>query len=162
VLDSPSAPAIAFIREKIKRSNLSMEVTTMADQQCGEVTLGNVSFRTDPHDYEPLAWPRRYSVHRVIGGKNVIQDFGVNPKDAVLRLKSGQQCTLNRDTVAALDEMFRARGASYTLTDWLGNEFTVFMSHFHPRPSEPETFTYEMNLQVTGVVKLFGSPFQTA
>lgn len=132
----------------------------MADEGCGEVTLGDVRFRTDPREYTPLAWPRRYSVHPVIGGKSVIQDFGVNPKDAMLTLKSGQQCTLDNDTQAALHQMYLARGASYRLTDWLGNEFTVFMTRFHPRPSQPEKFTYEMDLQVMDVVKLSGSPFE--
>src|SRR5713101_4853784 len=120
----------------------------MAGEGFGELMIANVRFRTDPREYTPLTWPRRHSVHPVIGGGVMIQDFGVHPKDIKLTLKSGQEWKLDKDTVAALHRLFRAPNPTYTLSDWLDNEFTVFMARYDPLPSEPHLFTYELDLHV--------------
>ena len=129
----------------------------MAAKGFSEVALGDVLFRVDHREYAPLTWPRRHSVHPVIGGGVTIQDFGVHPKDVKLVLTSGYQQPMATSTVARLHELFRARNSQYTFSDWLDNEFTVFFARFDPRPLEPDKFTCEIELQVTAVHKLLVS-----
>jgi hypothetical protein len=134
-------------------------VRRVPEEGFGQVTLGGVRFHTDPNQYSPLTWPRRYSVHQGIGGSVTIQDFGVSPQDVRLLLRSGPQWKLDRQTVAELHRLARASNPTYTFTDWLDNEFSVFFGRFDPRPSDSGTFTFEMELHVMSVSRLLGSPF---
>jgi hypothetical protein len=125
----------------------------------GKITLASIQLTTDPATYEAHVWPKRFSKHPGIGGSVTIQDFGHYAKDLVLRLSSGNQF-LTYATVQAISAAHRTKGATYTLTDWLGNEFTVFISSFNPKVTFiDDLHTYEMELHVTAITKLFGASY---
>jgi hypothetical protein len=128
----------------------------------GGVFLDNVRFPTNPDVYEPLNWKKRETVFPSIGGKVTIQDFGVYMKDDTIRLASGQGQFLDEATVIALHTRWRTRGATYTLTDWLRNNFTVFIREFVPVNYRPDLYRYTMALQVTQIVQLWGTVFTGA
>ena len=124
----------------------------------GKITIGSTQLTTDPETYEAL-WPKRWSKHRGIGGSVTIQDFGHVSKDLVLRLSSGKQF-LTYATVQAISAAHRTKGATYALTDWLGNEVTVFIGSFSPKVTFiDDLHTYEMELHVTAITKLFGASY---
>jgi hypothetical protein len=123
-----------------------------------------VTFSTDPNTYEPLNWQKRHSVHMVIGGKIVIQDFGTFMRDNALNLRGAPPQFLDEPTVIALHTRFRTKGASYGFTDWIGNVFTVFIREFVPVPFRKgadqaggvvSLYTYSMALRVLSITKLF-------
>ena len=125
----------------------------------GSLYLGGVRFTTDPGVYQ-RQWPKRASKHPGIGGSITIQDFGRFAKDMTLTLQSGQHQLLESSVVESLEAMASVRGATYTLTDWSGNELTVFIVDFRA----DQTFvgslcTYAMELHVLGVTKLFGATY---
>ena len=127
----------------------------------GQVSIGNVQLTTDPTPYETYEWPKRMSEHPGVGGSMTWQDFGVIAKDCVLTLGSGENQMLEKSVVVSLDTMYRTKGGTYTLTDWLGNEFTVLIRNFKPTPTFLGTlYTYTMTLRVTAITKLFGSTYQ--
>jgi hypothetical protein len=129
----------------------------------GKITLGGVQLSTDPETYEPLLWEKRYSVQSGLNGALTIQDFGTFKKDNRIRLVSGASQFLDQATVAALHAKFRERGASFTLTDWIGNEFTVFIAAFRPVPTFlDDLWTYDLELVVINIVKLFGAVYTEA
>ena len=126
----------------------------------GTVYLGGVQFTTDPAPYEAYQWPKRMSEHPVIGGSVIIQDFGVFQKDLTIALGSGATQFLEKSVIVSLDTMFRTKGATYTLTDWLGNEMTVYVAAFQPTATFLGTlYTYTMTLRVRTITKLFGSTY---
>lgn len=125
----------------------------------GGITIGDVRLSTDPETYEPFNWTKRYSVHKHIGGGQTIQDFGVFQRDNTLKLASGERQILDTATVIALHVQYRTRGVSFSFTDWLGNTFTVFYTTFVPIPFRPNLWRYTMDLQVTTIAQLFGSPY---
>jgi len=134
----------------------------------GSVVLDGVQFSTDPSVYEPLNWPKRYSVHQTIGGRVVIQDFGTFQKDNTLRLGSGDRNILDDPVVQAIHTRYRSRGSAYTLVDWLSNQFTVFIKNFDPIPlkqgvgstgATESLYRYVLDLHVLAIVKLFGLTF---
>ena len=86
----------------------------------------------------------------------VVQDFGPAPSDTLLTLKSGP-AKLPSEAMRRLQSLFMA-GGGHTVTDWLDNEFTVFIKSFSPRPVDSTRWDYEMMLIVTKVTKLNGSP----
>jgi hypothetical protein len=134
----------------------------------GSVVLGGTQFSTDPSPYEPLNWAKRHSIQPVIGGGVVIQDFGTFMRDNTLKLGSGNERFMALDVVLALHTKFRAPGATYLFTDWLSNQFMVFIKAFVPVPfkmggdglgNTVSLFTYTMDLQVTTILKLLGTPY---
>ena len=125
----------------------------------GAVFLGNVRFSTNPATYEPLNWKKRYSVTPTIGGGVTIQDFGLFMKDDLFKLASGQGQFLDQATFLALHALFRQAGVVFTLTDWLQNNFTVFIKDFVPVPFKTDLYTYSMDLQVTSINLLWGSVY---
>jgi hypothetical protein len=129
----------------------------------GGVILGGLTFTTDPSTYEPLNWQKRFSTQMAIGGRVTIQDFGTFMKDNTLRLASGDRNFLEDSAVIELHTKYRALGLTYTLTDWLSNEFTVFIKSFVPVPFKkgPGTslYTYNLELHVTTIVKLWGAVY---
>ena len=137
----------------------------MAILTIGKVILGGLTLDTDPQIYEPLNWEKRHSVLPGIQGAVTIQDFGHFAKDNTLRLASGRTGYLNQSKVAAIHDAFRTKAATFTLTDWIGNEFTVFIREFRPVPTfigiddTDNLFTYTMELQVVVITKLFGAVF---
>lgn len=130
----------------------------------GAVVLGGTTFNTDPDPYEHQIWPKRASYHKTIGGGQVIQDFGLRQTDLVLQLGSGEGQFIDEVVRAALNVLYATRGATWTLTDYLGNEFTVFIRNFQPtifKMGGNATFTatqlyhYKMDLQVQSIQKLY-------
>lgn len=131
----------------------------------GQVFLDGVQFTTDPSVYETLNWEKRYNVTQAIGGKVTIQDFGTFMKDNTVKLGSGNANVLNHTVVLALHDRFRVRGVQYTYTDWLSNNFSVFIKRFVPivlkRGIDPAgnlttLYTYEMELHVLNITTLLG------
>ncbi len=137
----------------------------MAITTIGRIVLDGVTFDTDPQTYEPLNWRKRQTVLRGISGSVTIQDFGTFKKDNTIRLVSGATGFLNQSTVATFHTKFRTKAATFTLTDWLDNEFSVFIMDFRPVATfiglddSDNLFTYSMDLQVLDIVKLFGAAF---
>lgn len=126
----------------------------------GTVYLGGVRFTTDPVPYEAYEWPKRMSEHPVLGGSVIIQDFGTHKKDLTITLGSGDKQYLEQSVVTSLDTMYRTKGATYQLTDWLGNDMTVFIAAFKPTGTFLGTlFTYTMTLRVRAIATLFGSAY---
>ena len=125
----------------------------------GQIYLDDERFTTDPAVYE-RQWPKRASEHPGIGGSLTIQDFGRFAKDMLLTLQSGEQQYMEQDLVETLDGMAGTPGATYTLTDWSGNEFTVFILAFDPKPTFLGTlFTYTMRLRVLAITTLWGTSY---
>lgn len=126
----------------------------------GTVFLDGVQFTTDPQVYQPFNWEKRRSVHEGIGGAVTIQDFGIFAKDNTVRLASGAQGFMEQTVVETLHTKFRTKAAVFTLTDWVDNEFTVFIINFAPVPTFlGSLFVYQMELRVLGIAKLFGTVF---
>ena len=126
----------------------------------GTVYLGGVRFTTDPVPYESYDWPKRMSEHPVLGGSVILQDFGTHAKDLTITLGSGQTQVLEQSVVTALDTMYRTKGATYQLTDWQGNDMTVFIAHFKPTRTFLGTlFTYTMTLRVRAIATLLGNAY---
>lgn len=139
----------------------------------GGVVLGGVTFNTDPNPYEHQNWKKRFSVFKTIGGGQVIQDFGLVQADLTVQLASGQAQFIDEVVRAALQTLYATRGASYTFTDYLGNDFTVFIQNFIPTifkmgggasPSYTATqvYHYKMELQVITINKLYGVTYTGA
>lgn len=125
----------------------------------GNVSLDGVTFSTDPETYEPLNWQKRANVRRGLAGAVTIQDYGTFAKDNTLRLESGDQY-VDQEFVAIMHAKFRTRGATYTLLDWLGNEFVVFITEFVPVPTFiGDLWTYSMSLQVLDIPSLFSTNY---
>jgi hypothetical protein len=126
----------------------------------GRVILNGITFATDPRTYRPLNWEKRYSVFKGVGGTVTIQDFGIYKKDDVITLNSGgDQGVLDGEAARQFHAMWRVKAATYNFYDWLGNNFTVFMSKFVAWPlivvNDP-LYEYDMELQVTAINTLFG------
>jgi hypothetical protein len=98
----------------------------------GGVSINGIQFSTDPDPYEHLIWPKRHSVHKTIGGGQIIQDFGMFATDNSMKLGSGNQNYMDGVTMQAIDAIYRTRGITYTLLDYLGNNFEVFITSFIP------------------------------
>ena len=127
----------------------------MSLQARGKITIGSVQLTTDPERYE-RQWPKRYSEHPGIAGSFTIQDFGRYAMDMLIRLVSGQQF-ITLAVVEALDAAYGVQGATYSFTDWLGNEFTVFIRDFKPDVTFIDNLhTYTLELRVMSITKLFG------
>jgi len=126
----------------------------------GTVFLGGTQFTTDPQVYQPLLWKKRATVHKGIQGAVTVQDFGTFAKDNRLYLASGNSGFLEKSVVDALHTKYRTKGATYTLTDWSGNSFTVFLVEFEAEPTFIRTlFRYSMTLQVLGITNLLGTAY---
>lgn len=126
----------------------------------GLISIGGVQLTTDPETYEAFNWPKRWSKHPGIAGATVIQDFGRFARDLVLRLVSGRSQFLHEDVVKAIQTAHGTKGALYALTDWMGNEFDVYIADFTPVPSGlPELYTYTLELHVWTITKLFGTSY---
>lgn len=125
----------------------------------GSVYLNAKQFSTNPDTYDILNWRRRHSISPVIGGKVVIQDFGVYMKDNTVKLASGNAQFLDQATFLAFHTLWRTRGATYSFTDWLGNSFTVFIKEFLPIVFKTDLYRYSMDLQVTQIINLWGVPY---
>lgn len=139
----------------------------------GSVVLGGVTFNTDPNPYEHQNWSKRYSILKTIGGGQVIQDFGLVQVDNTIQLQSGQTQFIDEIVRAALQALYATKGISYTLTDYLNNQFTVFIADFKPTifkmgggasPGYTATqiYHYTMNLQVISIQKLYGVTYTGA
>lgn len=137
----------------------------------GGITLDGVQFNTDPVTYEPVNWEKRYAKLMAIGGALTIQDFGVFKRDNTLRLASGERNPLEESVVTQLHTRWRTKGATYALSDWLGNAFTVFIEKFVPVPLKKgrdasvagggtiSLYSYSMDLHVLQITTLLGAPY---
>ncbi len=127
----------------------------------GRVSLGptgaETTFTTDPEPYEPYRWEKRQSEVQVLNGGVVHQDFGVFAKDRRLLLRHE---TLDDTVVQAIDGYYRTRGSVFHFTDWLGNDFTVFIADFTHTPHGRLLVSgYQLQLLVTGITTLFGAAY---
>lgn len=120
----------------------------------GRVFIDGIQFTTDPEPYQPFEWEKRISIHKVIGGAVVIQDFGLFAADNMIKLSSGQRFLLDTFILDSLRGMY-ATGGSHTLTDWAGNSFTVFISRFRFWPNiVGPLYFYEMDCQVLTITQI--------
>ncbi len=130
----------------------------------GRVSLGptgsQIQFTADPSSYSPWVWKKRQSVHMGIDGSVTVQDFGMTMKDQVIEIKGELQQFMENSVVAQVFGLFKAKGAVYKLTDWLDNEFTVYIEDFDPVPNRhvPGS-TYTLKCRILGCAKLFGSAY---
>jgi hypothetical protein len=124
----------------------------------GTVQLGDTLFTTNPAVYKPLEWEARLSEHMEIGGTRSIQFFGVVQADDLIVLESGQTQILSQAAVIALFQKWQT-GATYPLTDWLGNSFMVLILDFKPVNYRPDLYHYTMRCRVTQIVALWGTPY---
>lgn len=131
----------------------------------GRVTLGptgaEVTFTTDPDPYEPYQWEKRMSAHKGIGGAVTIQDFGVFKKDLILNLRGSPTTSwMDNDLVKTVDGFYRVVKGLFHYTDWLGNDFTVFIESFTFSPHvQVNVSSYELRLHVLGITTLLGSAY---
>lgn len=135
----------------------------------GGIRIDGIQLSTDPETYQPLQWEKRYSIHPVLGGGVVVQDFGVHAKDNVLILTSGKSNPISGDVVLALHTRWRVTGATYPFVDWLGNQFTVLILDFQPEPMKSgfdvvanapiHLYTYTAMLKVTAIAQLMGQAY---
>lgn len=131
----------------------------------GRVFLGPtgalVQFTTDPEPYSPYLWPKRFSVHPGIGGAVTIQDFGVFAKDRRVNLRGGDPNSwMDQEVVRAMDEFFRTKAGLFNFTDFLLNDFTVFIESFTHKPHPNLVISeYEMVLHVLTINLLFGATY---
>lgn len=134
----------------------------------GGIYIGGVQLNTDPDTYEPSNWKKRFSMHPVVGGGVVIQDFGFFARDNTIRLGGSRAQLIDEETRLALDTLDRIRGATHTFTDWLGNDFMVFITNFTAIPFKRgggdgtdviSLFTYVMELRCTTITTLFGTAY---
>lgn len=133
-------------------------MTIQGLQARGNITIGTVQLTTDPETYE-RQWPKRFSEHPGIAGSFTIQDFGRYAADMVIRLVSGRQF-ITLAVVEALDAAFGTQGATYSFTDWLGNEFTVFIRDWKPLVTFiDDLHTYTLELRVVSITTLFGAAY---
>jgi hypothetical protein len=137
----------------------------------GGVILDGVQFNTDPETYEPLNWPKRYSTHMAIGGAFTIQDFGLFAKDNTVRLVSGQTRPMEESVVAAIRSRYATKAGTFSFTDWVGNDFIVFIERFTPIPLKKgrdnnpiaggtlSLYTYSLDLHVLVINQLLGAAY---
>jgi hypothetical protein len=127
-----------------------------------------VTFNTDPDPYEHQSWQKRHSVHKTIGGGQVIQDFGVFATDNIVTLASGDGQFIDEVVRAALNTRWMTKGATYRFRDYLGNDFTVFIQEFQPTIfrmgggvalAATQLYHYKMKLQVVAIAKLYGATY---
>jgi len=131
------------------------------------VTLDGVVFVTDPRPYDPLNMIKRDDRVAGVALSSTIQDTGLTLLDTTIRLGSGETQVLDKATVKALTQRAFIPAAEYAFSDWLGNEFSVYIHMFHPvvriqgmTPNGVDVlFTYDMELYITDVTKLFGEVF---
>src|SRR5262245_25112031 len=97
----------------------------------GSIPLGRVTLRTAPAPTAPFMQPKRYSAHPVDSGHVEIQDGGLVPVDNQVRL-AARTGVLDTTAVRALHRLYRAQGATYLVTDWLGNQFRALIADFKP------------------------------
>jgi hypothetical protein len=142
----------------------------------GSIFLDGVQFTFDPTTYRPLDWPKRFSVHPIISNpgdpvRTVIQEFGVTQGDLPLKL-TGQN-PLSDDVVRAFLTRYRAPtpNGGYVVTDWLDDQFNVFIERFFPVPLKTgrdaegallTLYTYELDLRVLTITKLLGQAYTEA
>jgi hypothetical protein len=82
-----------------------------------------IRLNTDPKDYKPYVPIRRASRFRVIGGEQIVQDFGAVIADGQITF-SGIKVT--QAVAKLLDSFYRASTPLYTIRDWAGHELTAF------------------------------------
>jgi len=89
-----------------------------------------------------------------------VQDFGAKKKDLWIELEGPPDAPLDPEVAAQLHGFFRTEGALYRLTDWCGNDFSVFIDDFQPVPDERNPgYAYTMRLKVLNINTLFGAAF---
>jgi hypothetical protein len=112
---------------------------------------------TDPEPYEPYKWAKRHSIHQILNGGTIIQDFGVWSGDRILTLKHE---SLDNELVKAIDGYYRTRGQVFHLTDWLGNDFDVFIQDFSHVPDlHLAKSQYQLEARVITINKAWGATY---
>ena len=125
------------------------------------VTINGVPLDIDPDAYTPIEGRRRGSVHKLVGGGTLVQDFGINEGDMTVQF-SGM--TINTATRQALYALYRKTGAVYRFTDFYDNDFQV---RFEPGEQSLQMemvkgsasgWKYTIKLRVISVTKQLGIP----
>jgi hypothetical protein len=130
----------------------------------GRVSIGptgaQIQLTADPSNYSPWVWRKRQSIHPGVGGSLTVQDFGITLKDQTVEIKGELEQFMENSVVASVFALFKVKGAVYKLTDWLDNEFTVYIEEFQPVPNRnvPGS-TYTIKCRILGCAKLFGSAY---
>lgn len=128
----------------------------------GRVYIDGIQFTTDPEPYQPFEWEKRTSIHKVIGGKVVIQDFGLFAADNMLKLGSGSRYLIDTFVIDSIQAMY-ATGGSHTLTDWMGNAFTIFINRFRVWPNiVGPLYFYEMDCQTLTITAINSASYSGA
>lgn len=123
------------------------------------VVLGGTALDIDPETLVILSGKRRGSVHKLIGGDTLIQDFGINVGDMMISF-SGMLTDIA--TLQALMTLYRLTGGIHTYTDFKDNEFTVAFEpgeeSFQAEPNRGSTvsFKYTIKLRVVTVTQYLG------
>lgn len=111
----------------------------------------------DPDTYT-RDWPKRKSVHQVIGD-TVEQDFGLYAADCVVTAVWANGQYLDKTHVQALHEWRATAGAELRLSDGEGNEFTVTINSFAEKRAVADLYHGSLELQVTSMTAYLGQAY---
>jgi len=137
----------------------------------GLLTLENITAEAtvtvthDPATYDPLDWPPRQTVQKVIGGGpgtgTVRQTRGKFLSDIVIHVNTGPTQWWNKDLVQTILGWTQTPDATYRLSDSEGNAFIVAIDDFHPVPvyGLEGLYTASLELGVLGIEALLGQPY---
>ena len=125
------------------------------EPEVGTVILGGVVLTGDPIGYT-INWPPRRQVFQGPGGWSTAQDFGQVVGDATLELTSGETGPLTTTKVQAILALSRVKGATYTLTDALGNNLTVLIMDFKPAHRFGGFWDYSLTLSIRAATSILG------
>lgn len=125
------------------------------EPEVGTVTIGGIVLTGDPIGYA-FTWPPRRQVFSGPGGWSTAQDFGQPVEDALLELTSGDTGPLTTTKVQALLALSRVKGATYRLTDALGNDLTVLIMDFKPAHRFGGFWDYTMTLSIRAAASILG------
>ena len=130
------------------------------------ITLdATVTVTHDPATYDPLDWPARQTVQKLIGGGRasgtVRQTRGKFLSDIVIHVATGPDQWWNKDLVATILGWQQVPDATYRLTDSEGNVFIVAIDDFHPVPvyGLEGLYTASLELGVLEIEALLGQPY---
>jgi len=125
-----------------------------------QVVLDNIALDIDPEEYNLLSARRRGSVHMLVNGDTLLQDRGIQIKDAIIVL-SGSLTDVT--TLKALWAIYIKTGYTFTLTDFKDNEFVVAFTPGAPSfvvapiKGSNRGYRYNMQLSIISVTKWFGT-----
>lgn len=124
--------------------------------------LNIITFSVDPVSYDPFSVAKRGSSHKVLSGRQVHQDFGVQEADFIISMQSElTEYAVTQDIFTK----YRTVGGQFELRDWFVNRFVVVFAlgqeGFKPVPIRGSCTSFEFNLtfRVIDVLQWFSVPF---